>query len=269
MKVRAALLLAAGVLLCSGPSGLWADGVTVALYPVAQTVAPGAEFDIFIQCTAAGASFNAFDAIVGWDPAALTNIPLSPVSVQEGSYMTGACGNTFHVFCHGASADTITEVLLCGGVSLPGPGQLYRLRFRASNTPQRTLMRLRSIQFYDAGMYVKPAHTADSWVGIGMSPTGVGDPAVPGLTLDVMPNPSRGPLVLTLGADRAGPQQVIVRDLQGRMVRRVAGGWCPAGPHVAAWDGRDEGGERVPPGIYFVTFELAGRCATRRVALLP
>jgi len=269
MNVRAALLLAVGVLLCAGPPALRADGVTVALYPTAQTVTPGAEFDLYVQCTVAGAPFNAFDTIVGWNPAALTNIPLSPVSQQVGSYMTGACGTTFHIFLRGASSDTITDVLLCDGVSLTGPGQLYRLRFRASSTPQQTSVQFQSVQFYNAGMYVNPVHTTNAAIGIGMPPTGVGDPLVPGLTLDAAPNPSRGPLALALGADRPGLQLLTVRDVQGRLVCRLDGGWFPAGPRIVAWDGRDNGGIRVPAGIYFVTLELAGRYTSKRVTLLP
>jgi hypothetical protein len=44
-------------------------GVTVALQPASQLVAPGSDFDVLLEVTAPGSSFNAFDAIVGYDPA--------------------------------------------------------------------------------------------------------------------------------------------------------------------------------------------------------
>ena len=266
------LALAAAIGLSAAPSPLHADGVTAALLPTGQTVTPGAEFELVLQCTEAGALFNAFKAIVSWDPAALTFIPLLPSSLQEGSYMKlpPPCGSTFHVFSQGASTATISDALLCNNTFLAGPGQLYRLRFRASDTPQVTAVRFLSLQFLKAGYYVNPAHATGSVIGIGVpAPVGVGDPALPRLALSVAPNPSRGALQFTLEADRASVQRLTVRDLQGRRVRRLAEGWSTAGSRVVPWDGRDDAGGRLPAGIYLVTLEVAGRATSQRVTLLP
>jgi hypothetical protein len=264
------LALAAAISVSAAPSPLHADGVTVALLPAEQTVTPGAEFDLVLQCTQSGALFNGFRAVVSWDPAALTFVPLSPLSLQEGSYMKGACGNTFHLFHQGASTDTITDVLLCDETFLTGPGQLYRLRFRASSTPQVTGVQFLDLRFYKAGAYVDPVHATGAFVGIGLPvPVGVGDPAAPRLALSAAPNPSRGPLLLTLGADRAGVQRLTVGDVQGRRVRRLTEGWYPAGSRVVAWDGRDDSGRPLPAGVYLVTLEGTGRTTSRRVTLLP
>jgi flagellar hook assembly protein FlgD len=43
-----------------------------------------------------------------------------------------------------------------------------------------------------------------------------------------------------------------VYDVSGRLVRRIDSGVYPAGHRVATWDGRDEHGRDVAPGIYFV-----------------
>lgn len=271
-RFRAAipLALAAAIGLSAAPSPLHAGGVTAALLPTGQTVTPGAEFDLVLQCTEAGDLFNAFRAVVSWDPAALTFIPRSPLSLQEGSYLKGACGNTFHVFRQGAGTDTISDALLCSGTYLAGPGELYRLRFRASDTPQVTSVRFLSLQFYRGGPYVDPAHATGAVIGVGLpAPAGVGDPALPRLTLSAEPNPSRGALRLALGADRAGMQRLDVRDVQGRRVRRLAEGWAPSGSRSVAWDGRDDAGGRLPAGIYLVTFEAAGQATSRRVTRLP
>jgi hypothetical protein len=271
-RFRAAipLALAAVIGLSAAPSPLHADGVTAALLPTGQTVTPGAEFELVLQCTEAGALFNAFKAIVSWDPGALTFIRLSPLSSQEGSYMKDACGNTFHVFGQGASTDTISDALMCNNTFLTGPGQLYRLRFRASDTPQVTSVRFLGLQFYKAGTYVNPAHDTGSVIGIGLTaPVGVGDPALPRLALSAAPNPSRGALRLTIGADRAGVQRLIVRDVQGRRVRRLTEGWSTAGARIVPWDGRNDAGGRLPAGIYLVTLEVAGQTTSQRVTLLP
>jgi len=63
-----------------------------------------AEFDLELRVTQAGSAFNGFDADVSFDPSAITFVPLSPTSLQQGSLMTSACGNTFHRFT--ASAGT-------------------------------------------------------------------------------------------------------------------------------------------------------------------
>src|SRR5262245_3824227 len=79
-----------------------AAGVKVALLPATLSVAPGAEFDLSMEVTRSGSNFNGFDAYVGWDPAALTFVPLSPISQQEGTYFSSACSNRFHLFHAGA-----------------------------------------------------------------------------------------------------------------------------------------------------------------------
>jgi hypothetical protein len=271
-RFRAAipLALAAAIGLSAAPSPLQADGVTAALLPTGETVTPGAEFDLVLQCTEAGALFNAFKTVVSWDPAALTFVPFSPPSLQEGSYMKDACGGTFKVFGQGASTDTVEVALLCNNTFLTGPGPLCRFRFRASDTPQVTSVRFLGLQFFKAGMFVNPVHATGAVIGIGLpAPVGVGDPAAPRLALGAAPNPSRGALRLTVGADRAGVQRLAVRDVQGRRVRRLTEGWSPAGSRVVAWDGRDDAGGRLPAGVYLVTLEVAGRTASQRVTLLP
>ncbi len=185
--------------------------------------------------------------------------------------MKEACGSTFHIFRAGADTDTITDVLLCNGLSLPGPGQLYRLHFRASSTPQATAVRfLPGLQFYNAGLYVNPVHSTNAVIGIGMpAPVAVDDPLPARIALRAAPNPGRGNLLLAIAADRSGRQGLVVRDLQGRAVRRLGGGWFAAGTRTVAWDGRDDTGTRLPAGVYFVTLDVAGWTVTRRIALLP
>ena len=264
------LALGAVVCLCAAPSPLHADGVTVALLPSGQTVTPGAEFDLTLECTQAGELFNGFGATVTWDPSALTFISRSKV-LQEGPYMSGACGNnTFYDFYSDATSATCTDILMCANTNVPGPGTLLRLRFRASSTPQVTAVQLQGVEFYKAGMYVNPVHAAGAVIGIGVSVSvGDGERPVAPLALSVAPNPGRGALRLMLGADRAGVQRLTVRDVQGRRVRRLAEGWFPAGARAVSWDGRDEAGGRLPAGIYLVTLEVAGRATSQRVTLLP
>jgi hypothetical protein len=246
-------------------------GVTTALLPATQTVAPGAEFDLYITITQAGSAFNGFDAVIGFDPAALTLLQLSPLSLQEGALMTSACSSTFHRFTPGSDRVTIADVLLCDGQSVPGPGQIYRLHFRASNTPQSTTVRfLPGLRFYDAGLFVTPVTSSDASVGIGVI-VGVGDAVVasPGLKILALPNPARTAAILRVDADHAGPQEVRVLDALGRVVRRIERGSFAAGSREIAWNRRSDTGRRLPSGVYTVEVTSGAQSARARLVLLP
>ena len=251
------------------PRAMAANGVHVALLPATQTVAPGAEFDLSMEVTVSGAAFNAFDAYIGYDPAALTLIPLSPISLQEGSYFAAACPNRFHRFRQGTDRDTITDVLLCQGVSLTGPGQIYKLHFRASSTPQVTAVRfLPGLQFYNAGLFVNPDSSKDAYIGIGMQ---VGVPETGRRfesSLRATPNPSRGGVALSMDVSHGGSQRLMILDLQGRVVRHLQSGRFEAGSRRAFWDCRNDSGATLPAGVYMAALETAGKTIVTRFVVL-
>jgi hypothetical protein len=258
-------VLAAFVLVTSaGPDAAVAEGVTTAFVPAATTVAPGSEFDLELWVPQASHVFNGFVAKVAYDTSALTLVPLSPVSLQQGTLLTNACANTFHRFAAGMGLCTITDILICNGVSVSGPGQIYRLRFRASTTIQTTMVRVDSLVFLDAGIFVFPDPWTNASIGIGMQPVAVGDGAAGlGLSLAAAPNPARGRVTFTIGGAPVGPESLTVRDVQGRRICRIA----PSGRQVT-WDGRHELGYPVPNGTYFATLEAGGRSITTRFSLL-
>jgi flagellar hook capping protein FlgD len=264
------IVLGAAMLLCA--AGPVRAGVQVGLVPAVQTVTPGSEFDIELNVTQAGSPFNGFDATVTFDPAALTFLAASPTTLQQGCLMTGACsaacGTTFHKFTAAADSQVITDILLCNQISLTGPGQIYKLHFRASNTPQVTHVRFRRKVFYNAGLYVNPVSSTDATVGIGVS-LDVGDmPPLAGLRLLAEPNPSRGAITFAVESDASGAQVLEVHDVAGRMVRRLSSGWQEGGARRVAWDGTDASGGRLPAGIYLVTLRAGSRSAHVRVALI-
>jgi hypothetical protein len=268
---QAKKICCAGALLSTvlaGPLAAQGQGVKVALLPASQAVDPGTEFDLSMEVTRAGSSFNGFDAYIGYDPAALTLIPLSPLSQQEGSYFKAACSNRFHRFLQGSDRDTITDVLLCAGVSLTGPGQIYRLHFRASSTPRVTTVRfLPGLQFYNAGLYVNPDSSSNATITIG-HPTGVGDSPIINPTLRAAPNPARTGTLFTVAMNRAGPQELSIRDLQGRVVRHLQQGIFEAGVRTVHWDRRTDSGRVAPAGLYLATLHASGRTFQTRVTVL-
>ena len=83
------------------------------------------------------------------------------------------------------------------------------------------------------------------------------------------PNPVRAGAQLEFEVARRGWVRIGVYDVTGRRVREAFRGWVESGRHAARWDGRDEGGARVGPGVYFCRMEFGGRTVeTRRLVVL-
>ena len=47
-----------------------------------------------------------------------------------------------------------------------------------------------------------------------------------------------------------------VYDVSGRRVGLVDESWLGSGRYVGVWDGRDEGGALLPPGLYVVDLRV-------------
>jgi hypothetical protein len=84
-------------------------------------------------------------------------------------------------------------------------------------------------------------------VGVEDGPIAAGQPVMLGAPF---PNPSRGPLALSLHAGSAGPVTIEIVDVQGRLMRRERLAPAAAGPRLWMWDGRDDRGALVAPGSY-------------------
>ena len=189
-NLPALLLALLALVACAGVSAA-ATGVKVALQPALTSVSPGDTFYLDINVTRAGSAFNGYTAVIGFDPSVLQFLPTSPLSQQEGALMTGACGNTFHQFTAGASQLGIDHSLLCNGVSLTGPGQVYRLRFKALAGITTSQVRfLSGLQFYKAGVAVNPDSSVDATVQLPSYPilasAGAGGTISPSGTINVI-----------------------------------------------------------------------------------
>ena len=61
--------------------------------------------------------------------------------------------------------------------------------------------------------------------------------------------------VVKVGDD--SPVEVLIYDLQGRLVRRLAEQRAlSTGSYGIAWDGRDEQGDIAPPGVYLARLRV-------------
>jgi hypothetical protein len=66
------------------------------------------------------------------------------------------------------------------------------------------------------------------------------------------PNPASSAAQLRIELSRAGPIDLLIVDASGRRVREIAHGRWPAGTHAWVWDGRDNNGQTVANGVYFI-----------------
>jgi hypothetical protein len=69
----------------------------------------------------------------------------------------------------------------------------------------------------------------------------------------------------TIALPAAGDVRLAIYDVAGRLVRSLVDGHRAAGTLPVRWDGRNEGGEMVAPGVYFVRLEAAGEHRVRSV----
>jgi hypothetical protein len=85
--------------------------------------------------------------------------------------------------------------------------------------------------------------------------------------LRARPNPGRGAGVVLLVPERTpGPWTLAIRDVEGRLVRLLAG---PSDPGAeVAWDGRSADGARAAAGVYFAEWRAGLTIARGKVALL-
>ncbi len=95
------------------------------------------------------------------------------------------------------------------------------------------------------------------------------DGVAPALELSAAPNPMRtGACEITYALPRATHVRLVVHDVQGREVARLADGPNAAGTHRVTWRG-ETGGGRSASGLYFIRLEVAGdRTLVRRQVVI-
>lgn len=245
--------------------------VHLAILPAASAVQSGSEFDVELTVTEAGTEFNGFDAYVEFDPAVLTFIQLPAVS-QQGPLMQEACGNSpFHNFqiAPDSTSVSVNYVLLCAGVSVTGPGVIYRLRFRAEAESGTTHLRLlEGTSFYNAGVRILPLVIDDAVVNIGSGTDVPPEPVETSLNLRAAPNPFNPQTVVYFDVPRSGPVSLMIYAIDGHRVVTLIDTFLVDGPHNVPWNGRDQNGQQVAAGIYRLRLEAAGLSEMRSVALV-
>jgi hypothetical protein len=86
--------------------------------------------------------------------------------------------------------------------------------------------------------------------------------------LRVSPNPANPLSMVEFELDRPAPVQLVVYDVRGRVVRRLAGRNFDAGLHKVPFDGLTDRGGTLASGVYFVRLETPSRMLTTRVTIV-
>jgi hypothetical protein len=105
---------------------------------------------------------------------------------------------------------------------------------------------------------------------VGANAHGVGapEPVVFGMSQN-RPNPFRQGTSLRLGLPVRAKVSVIVYDLFGRRIRTLSDGELDAGYHTLDWNGADDSGRAVHPGVYLCRLKAGSRQVTRQMVRLP
>jgi FlgD Ig-like domain len=96
---------------------------------------------------------------------------------------------------------------------------------------------------------------------------GARDASVP--LLVAYPNPSTGPIEIRYRASGERELDFAVYDTSGRRIRSLSAGKVPVGLQTTSWDRRDQAGNEVAAGVYFLRLEVGdGHRATERVTIV-
>ena len=88
------------------------------------------------------------------------------------------------------------------------------------------------------------------------------------LNTRVLPNPSGQEVCLMWDLRSPRPVRVTVWSTLGRRVRLLIDEQTPEGTHQVTWNGLDDSGHSVPPGIYFLLIQAGYQMDSRKVVLV-
>jgi hypothetical protein len=84
----------------------------------------------------------------------------------------------------------------------------------------------------------------------------------------VRPNPTSGGTEIEFGMPSAGAASFGIFDSGGRLVRTLAEGSYTRGYHKAFWNGRNNDGQPVSAGVYFVRGRYADKQVEKRIVIV-
>jgi Domain of unknown function (DUF2341)/Putative Ig domain/CARDB/FlgD Ig-like domain len=213
------------------------------------TVSSGQVFDAVLRWSGSGL-VHAVKTRLGWDDAIA-----SPISASPGSYLTTQGGVMFMP----APGRIDVAVLGADRTGLIGSGDLVVVRFHAHRSGDPAL-RVSTIEARDGINHPIVA-------AVDVETEQASTPERTELAF-ASANPVRGSVVLRMNLAGSGPTSLHILDVGGRRVRMLVHESTQAGRHRVVWDGRDDHGLAVMPGLYFVRLTTLDGHRTRRLVWL-
>lgn len=225
----------------AGASAVWIEAPKLA--------AAGARLQAFVRVRGEG-DLQGVSARLRWDAGVVR-----PVGFASGGWLESQGGVVF-----GAGEGGVDGALLgVGARGMSGEGALAVVEFEAlrEGDPGISLARAEGRDADNRRVALAGA-SAES----GPSP-----PARTSLG-PAFPNLFRGTTSLRLALAHGSAVKLAVYDLGGRRVRSLLDAELPAGERLVTWDGRDDAGLALAPGLYVVRFVASGDAQSHRVLLV-
>ena len=81
------------------------------------------------------------------------------------------------------------------------------------------------------------------------------------------PNPLASGATIRYALPRSAHVDLRIYDVAGTLVRRLVGEAQAAGYRSTYWNGSDDRGRRVAPGVYYCLFKAGGFLATQKLVV--
>jgi uncharacterized repeat protein (TIGR02543 family) len=115
---------------------------------------------------------------------------------------------------------------------------------------------------------VYPSTSSDEVFGIRLATGKVGEAPSTYVLNQNYPNPFNDQTTIGYGLPRSSEVTLVVYNSQGRIVRALLDERKEAGYYVVEWDGRNNVGDRVSTGLYFILFQAGSYKSVKKTILL-
>jgi hypothetical protein len=241
-------------------------GVSISVKPTGTCFCLGETFSVMIFKDSLDIDFDGYQTVITYDPEML-----ELVSMEEEYVMTDSCWNRWWFPDPGEDTVFVSHVLMCGGISVTGPGPLSSMTFTALQQGSTTI----SCDYFwltHEGYWFKDIDWHDCVLDIGQAGVETGSGFREGdLRIEAFPNPGRSFRIRVAGdpARLASLESATLQvcDIEGRIVATIwSGNHLPVTGH-SAWDGRHNTGMPAPPGVYFIRLQTPAGCLSQKVIL--
>ena len=246
-------------------SKILSDTSVVSFSPERSTIDVGdiLTIDILVDSNAV---FHGFELIIDYDE----NL-LEVLEVTEGELMTNSGYSTFWFVASDYDSVHVNDAIL-GSADVTGPGQLFRIKFKAKAEGQSELI-FEVIDIRDMTNTSIPTKHINGNISVGSVPVKDENQRESNLPQEYclaqnFPNPFNPSTQIEYSLPQKTFVSIKVYNLYGQSIKTlVADVQCP-GVKTVHWDGKDNKGINVTSGLYFYNIKTEYFYQTKRMLLL-